>query len=68
MMPVPLQLGIMLLLELNIVKVIIHGSVHGQGGKKTRASRDCVQKDVSRSLGIVDDTLWKKVSKVFSPS
>ena len=57
-----------LLLELNLVKEPGHGSVCGQGGKRIRALRDHIWKDVSRSLGILDKILQKKTSKIFSPS
>ena len=57
MIPVPPQLRIMLLLKLNPVKEIGCGSVCGQGGRKSKASRDRIWKDNGRYLGVLDITL-----------
>ena len=54
MMSVPPQLRIVLLLELNLVEKIESRGVCGQGGKKIRVSGHHIQKDVSRSLGVLD--------------
>ena len=67
-MLVPPQLRIMLLLELNLVKEVGNSSVYSQRGQKIKESRDCIPKDTSRFLGILDSTPWKKIRKIFSPS
>ena len=66
-MPVPSQLGIVLLLEPNLAKEVGHSSVHGQRGNKIRVMRDCIQKDVSGSLGVLEKTPWKKNQQDFQP-
>ena len=58
-MPVPAQVEIILLLELNLIRQIGFSHVHGYGGKKFRASRDGIWKDLSRALGILNTTPWK---------
>ena len=67
-MPVSPQLSIMLLLELNLVKEVRYSSIYGQEGHKIRALSDHIQKDGNRALGVLDTTLCKKISKVFSPA
>ena len=67
MMPVPPQLRILLLLELNLVKEVTGSCVHGHGGEEVRVLRDSIQKDVSRSLSVLNATPGKKISKIFSP-
>ena len=67
-MLIPPQLRNVLFFEPKLVKEVECNSVCGQGGKKMRASKDCIQKDISKALGVLDNTPWKKICKVFSPS
>ena len=66
--PVPLQLRIVFNLWPNLIKELGHSSVCGQGGQEIRASRDHIWKDFSRSLGALNTTPWKKISKIFGPA
>ena len=66
-MPVPPQLRIVLLCEPNLVKEVGRSHVPGHGGKEIRASRDNVQKAISRSPSVLNTTLGKKIGKIFSP-
>ena len=65
--PVPPQLRIMLLIELNLVKEVGHGGVRGHGCEEIRASGDGVWKNISRSLAALNTILKKKISKIFGP-
>ena len=65
--PVPPQLRIVLLLELNLVKEVGHSHVHGHTGQEINVSGDGIWKDVNKSLGILNATLRKEISKIFSP-
>ena len=67
-MPVPPQLRIVLLLELNLIKEVRHGGVHGYGGEKTKVSRNGIQKDITTALSVLNATPGKKISKIFSPA
>ena len=64
--PVAPQPRIVHLLELKLVKEVRHSSVHGQGGRKTRVAKDCIQKDINRSPGVLESTPQKKKTAGFS--
>ena len=67
-MPVPPQLRLMLLLELNLVKEVRDSHVHGHSREEIRILKDGIQKNVKRYLGVLNTTLRKKFSKIFGPS
>ena len=67
-MPVPPQLRIVLLLELNLINEVGRSCVYGQRGQKVRVSRDSFWKDVNRTPGVLNTIPGKKISKIFSPA
>ena len=67
MMVVPPELRIIFLIDLNPIKEVGYSCVYGHVGKKTRASIDSIQKDISKSLSVLNTTPLKKIRKIFSP-
>ena len=63
MTPPPTQYRIMLLLKPNLVKEVGYARVYSQGGERIRALGDCMLKDASRSLGILNTIPQKKLAR-----